>query len=275
MTSPGSNTEAVTGVGPITLCSLAARDTPIELVLPQAAAAGFEAVELFGGHIDGKSALELRSLRSQAASLGLRLLSVAPYLSFVRSPEAAAESRETARRFVRYARVLGCSHLRTFTDSGPAGIAGSTASAGQWAQGVAALRWLAVEAPDLVLAVETHRWTLADTPATAERLIDEVAMPNLCLLFQVMGPDPSTATAIAQFDRLRPLIGHIHIAGASADGGTCPVDEGVRDSAALLRHIRSSGYSGPLALEYCWPRPGWDQVVAGACLLRRVLRPVG
>lgn len=272
MTSPGSSAEAATAVGPITLCSLAARREPIETVLPRAAEAGFEAVEVFGAHVEGKSEAELAALRAQAEDLGLRLLSLAPYLSFVRSAEANAESYETAQRFIGYARALGCSHMRTFTDSGPEGIDGVDASEAQWAMGLDALRWLCAQAPDLIFAVETHRWTLADTVEDCERIVREVPASNLRLLFQPMGDDPSLATAIAQFDRLRSYVGHIHFSGADDANHACPVETGARDSAALLRHIVESGYRGPLALEYCWRDPEWEQVVAGAAFLRRHLR---
>lgn len=272
MISPGSSAEAAAAVAPLTLCSLAARARPIAEVLPLAAAAGFEAVEVFGGHLEGMGEAQLVALRAQAEGLGLGLLSIAPYFSFVRSPEANAGSYELARRVIAQARILGCSHLRTFTDSGPAGIDGALATPEQWDRGLEALRWLCAAAPELIIAVETHRWTLADTPENCERIMREVPAANLRLLFQPMGEDPSLATAIAQFDRLWPHIGHLHFAGADAANHACPVEEGLRDGAALLRHIVDRGYRGPLALEYCWRDPGWDQVVAGAAFLRRHLR---
>lgn len=278
MTSPGSRSDAedsvsdAAGVAPITLCSLAARKRPLLEVLDDAAAAGFEAVECFGAHVDGRSDAELAALRACADDLGLRLLSVAPYLSFVQSAEANAESYATAKRFIGYARALGCSHVRTFTDAGPHGVDGVDATPAQWAMGLDALRWLCAEAPDLTFAVETHRSTLADTVEDCERILNEVDAPNLRLLFQPMGEDPSLATAIAQFDRLLPHIGHVHFSGADGENHACPVEEGERDSAALLRHIAESGYRGPLALEYCWRDPTWEQVAAGAAFLRRHLR---
>lgn len=251
----------------ISLCSLAFRDDPLEQLLPTIREAGFDAVEVFGGHVEGKSDAELAVLREQAESLGLEILAVAPYLWLTQNDELREKSMGIAKRTIHQARLLGAAKIRTFTDAGPTGIGSEVAGPEQWDQAVSCLKTITSLAPGICFALEMHANTLADTEASALRVLERVGADNLKLLFQ-----PSQSLWIPEMRRLLPVIGHMHVHNVDSEGKACPLENGRLDMAQFFDALLDAGYQHSLSLEYCWRGPSWEQVRSGKEFLDRNLK---
>lgn len=232
----------------ILACSLAFRREAITDALPRLAQWGFDGVEAWGPHLDKLDDAGLAALRRQAADLGLAIPVVSPYLFLTRDdPALLAQSAATGERTIRQARALGAGRIRTFLDAGPAGIGSDVADAGHWQRAIANLQRLADQAPDLLFVIETHAKTLADTPASALRVLELTARPNVRLLFQ-----PLQADAIPDWQVLRPHVAHLHLQQPHP-GGHGHLDDQPDLLSPLLAAIRADGYAGTMSIEYCWP----------------------
>src|SRR5688500_3442800 len=121
---------------PITLsfCSIAFRNEPIEDVVPRLAAIGYDAVEVFGAHVEKKTPDELKALRSLAENANIRLLVVAPYFILTRTRQHFDETMQIAERTAHAAKLLGASKIRTFTDVAGDGIGSDVATPAHWDQ---------------------------------------------------------------------------------------------------------------------------------------------
>ena len=107
----------------VCFCSIAFRDRPLAEIIPLLAAAGYDGVEIWANHLDGKSDAELDDLRRLASDHGVRPTVLAPYFWLTRDlPELLEESFRIAERSVAQARRLGVSRIRTFVDAGCDGI---------------------------------------------------------------------------------------------------------------------------------------------------------
>ncbi|MDF3128875.1 sugar phosphate isomerase/epimerase [Kiritimatiellaeota bacterium B1221] len=232
---------------PLTFCSLAFREKPIEALLPWVAKTGFDAIEILGGQLEGLSDSALLALKDQAQDCGVEILSVAPYLWLTQNEELRKESMEIAHKTIHQARTLGAKKIRTFTDSGPTGIGSDVATPEHWEQAVTALKTITASAPELRFVVETHAKTLADTAQSAERLLQKVSAHNLKLLFQ-----PGPHFWIAEFDQLFSEIEHMHLHNINETGAGCALMEGVLDFKTFLQAVKTRGYAHSIALEYCW-----------------------
>ncbi|HUT58144.1 MAG TPA: sugar phosphate isomerase/epimerase [Phycisphaerae bacterium] len=256
----------------ISLCSIAFRDEPIESLVPRIAQIGYDAVEIFGSQIDGKSDEELSALKDLCAEHGLRPLAVAPYLSLTRSREAYDESLACAERFVHYCRVLGAPKFRTFTDVGPKGIGSDVATPQQWAQGIEGLKHITALDRGIAFVMETHPQTLVDTVESIERVLAEVDAPNLKVLYQPGNTDFRQRGIIECWRRLRPHVEHMHIQNHRDDDAPPYVEEGTLDLPAFFRAVKADGYDGSMSVEYCWRDVPWEKVESACAYLAKYLR---
>lgn len=248
----------------ICCCSIAFREEPVEAQLPKLRAAGYDGVEVWFRHVDGKSDAELAALRRRAEDLGIGLEVVAPYMWLTQTPELLAETFAVVDRAVGAARRLGAPKIRTFTDSGPTGIGSDRATPEHWRTAVAALRRICGGAPDLRFVVETHGQTLADTPEATERLMREADLPNLRVNFQ-----PSHRFDLAAYHRLKPWIEHMHVQGTTAEGEGTWLEAGVLDMGRLIAEIARDGYAHSLSVEYCFPGATWERVASARSFVAR------
>jgi 3-dehydroshikimate dehydratase len=258
---------------PITLsfCSIAFRNEPIEDVVPRLAAIGYDAVEVFGGHVEKKTPEELKALRSLAEDANIRLLVVAPYFILTRTRQHFDETMQIAERTIHAARLLGASKIRTFTDVAGDGIGSDVATAAHWEQAVEGLKRITAMERTIQFVVETHEHTLADTPDAAEQLLARVAAPNLKLNFQ---PSHQSVDAglNSVFDRLHPHITHMHLHQFSAaKPGTWVEEPGDLDFAHFIAHVRAAGYSGSMSVEYCWREVPWQRAESAHAFMRKLL----
>jgi len=242
----------------ISFCSLAFRNEPIEAVVERLAGIGYNAVEVFFGHLEKHSPQQLAELRETMRKLGIRPIVLSPYFWLTREPKNTAESMEIATRAVEIARALGIGKIRTFTDAGPDALASENATEAHWAMCVKSLREITAMAPEIDFVVETHNNSLANTLASCKRLIEETAVPNMHFNFQ-----PTTEFMekgyLECFDALFPWITHMHIAQAGKDKEHWIEEAGEIDFPAVFRHLREKNYQGTFSIEYCWGNIPWER----------------
>lgn len=248
----------------ICCCTIACREEPLESQLPKLAAAGYDGVEVWFKHVEGRTDGELDALREQARRLKLDFEVVAPYWWLTQTPELLEETGRIVERAIRSARRLGAPKIRTFTDSGPTGIGSDRATPEHWRTAIEALRRICGGAPDLRFVVETHGQTLADTPETTERLMREAALPNLRVNFQ-----PSRQFDLGAYRRLRPWIEHMHFHNLTADGEGTWLDAGIYDLGNLIAAIARDGYSHSLSVEYCFKGATWERIAAARAFVAK------
>ncbi len=244
----------------ISLCSLVYREQPIDGLIPKIAASGFDAVEIFGAQLEGKSDSELTAIRKVAADNKLKILGMAPYLSLTRGQKEYDESIERVKKFMHYGEVLGCQRLRTFTDVGPTGVASAAATPEQWAQGIRGLKEITAMAPQLEFMMETHPLTLADTVESSQRVLREVGAKNLKLIYQPTTKDFLDKGIIESWRILKPDVTHMHLQNVGGEGNHGWMEEGKLDLANFLATVQADGYDGSISIEYHWKDTPWERI---------------
>lgn len=256
-------------------CSIALRNRPAAEAVRVVAEAGFAGVELWGGHFLDQGESDWRALRGTCDTLGLSVPILAPYFSFTRGSERAAESLRTAETVLRAGEILGASRVRTFVDCGPDGLASARAGEADWKAAVEGLRALCDLDPGTEFVVETHDNTLADGVEPIRRLFGAVDRANLRLNFQI-NDDFLRRGFLAALDELFPLVAHMHWQQATADGRhTYLEEEGMIDFGALIEVLRARSYAGTVSVEYCWKDVEEDRVRSAARFLGKLLAARG
>jgi sugar phosphate isomerase/epimerase len=143
---------------------------------------------------------------------------------------------------------------------------------------VEALRELVAVASDasLRLSVEAHLESVAETPALARRLCDEVPGLKLTLDYShfVAGGHPAE-----DVHQLVPYAGHFHARQAGPGMLQAGSKDGTLDFDDIVRRLAAAGYDGDMCVEYTWQewRDCWHQdVVSESIVLRdRLLGALG
>lgn len=155
--------------------------------------------------------------------------------------------RNMFEQFTEYACAAGCRHITCLPGAWFAGEEYDVS----FARAVEELYWRAALAAqmDLVLGVEAHIGSIADTPQKALRLIQ--ATPGLTLTldyshFKVMGiPD----------SEVHPLVehaSHFHLRGASKGRLQTAMAENAIDYKAVFKQMKKTGYHDYIGIEYTW-----------------------
>ena len=215
------------------------------LLFDQAPAAEFAAAAREIGY----AGVELRGTRQQlppdadAARLrdlaklceGLEIVNIASHAgNFALLDEAAAlAARQTARRYLGWAAALGARSVRLW----PGWVAAPEAGPEHWARAARHLRWCADAAADLgvVVAIEMHHGSLAESAAGANRLLDAIDRPAVGLILDpanlMQTPTPFGARSVGPiWDRLLPVHVKDHALVSPTDLGAYPFRH-------YLRHI--------------------------------------
>ena len=195
----------------------------IDLLAP-IANAGFEQLEIFEPHLDAdpieiQDALLLNQLQPVILS---------SYLNLIKLNESEfAEKLETLAHRIH---IFGFKKVRIFP--GP-GI--SPTNSVVIAQFNARLEQLAKRLPQTEVLLETHDGSLADDPQLIVRLIDELGLPNVGLLFQ-----PTIFTqesAMAQFAIQKHRIRHLHLQNRKPDNSFSTLLDGVISWPSFLAEL--------------------------------------
>lgn len=105
---------------------------------------------------------------------------------------------------------------------------------------------------NVVFAVEMHDNTLADTAATALRLVEAVDRPNFRLNFQAgnyAGEDQLT-----RLQTVLPYVVHVHcqncVPGGSEGYKRVQLADGIVDYVSLTECLKAADYRGHVAIEF-------------------------
>lgn len=222
-----------------------------ELSLPDAIraanAAGFDAVECHWPYDTpaeqvrqalsetGLPMLGLNTHRGESGENGLAAL-----------PGRADEARAAVDQALSYAAAIDCRNVHV--------MAGFAAGATARASFVETLRYACTQAAPLGKTILIEPLNHYDAPGyflqttdQAADIIDDVAAPNLRLMFDCYHVQLMEGDVTNRLTRLMPIIGHIQFAGVPDRGVP---DQGELNYSHIFNHIESLGYRDPLGAEY-------------------------
>lgn len=168
---------------------------------------------------------------------------------------AVNQVREDARQKARqdylcaleFAGGCGSNHITCL----PGVLFPEDAGNASWERARSELAWRVEQAAErgIVLGVEAHRGSIADTPAKAKALIE--AVPGLTLTldyshFIRSGFSQAEITPLLAYAR------HFHARGASPRMMQTPLKESSIDFAQVVRDMKAAGYRDPITLEYVY-----------------------
>lgn len=237
----------------VALCTIAFRERLLEYSLDLACECGFDGVEIWGRepHISEVfDASRVAAARKMVAERGLEIAVFGSYLRF-----GATQPEElTLRDMLQIGAGLEAPIIRVWASD----VSSAQADARLWARTVAEARDAACAAAKMgmKLAVEMHSNTLADTGASARRLVEEVGHPALGLNYQA-SPRLDEEDALERLELALPDVFHLHaqnyvpLNGALDKVERVGLGEGAIDYAPLVKRLRANGYDGYLAVEFC------------------------
>ncbi len=238
---------------PIAFSTLGCPKWPWTRVLEQAAALGYQAIELRG--IEGEMDLTKRPefapgrLAQTIADLKALDLKISDLGASARMHEADPKVRalqlDEGRRFIDLAQKLGAPYVRVFGDRVPPGEA-RTATIPRVIDGLRTLGEHA-KGSGVAVIIESHG-DFADSPSLAA-ILEGAAMPNVALLWDahhtfVLGKEDPAST----YARLGSFVRHTHLKDSVPKGAdrqyvlTGRGDVPVKDTVAVLVRSRYPGY---------------------------------
>jgi hydroxypyruvate isomerase len=216
-----------------------------------AADAGFSAVEILYPDELSPDVIAAQLARHR---LTLALINVAPGNIAAGERGLAAlgarfdELQAAVQRGLEYAAATGTRRVHLMAGLADANDADAISSYRR------ALRWTASRCADVGIEVMIEPINSRDIPgyflndfAAAERLLQELALPNVRLQFDIYHRQIIHGDVIMALRRLLPIIGHIQIAGVPErhEPGS-----GELNDAALFAELDRLGYSGFVGCEY-------------------------
>jgi sugar phosphate isomerase/epimerase len=202
---------------------------PLTGLLPHIANAGFRDIEIYEPHLTAETVSQ--EIKDALAANSLTPVILSSYLNLdpAKTPDAEAEEKgaQIAERIAFY----GFKKLRLFPGAGmnPADNAGIEIFK-------ARVQRLAALIPDTEILLETHDGSLADDPAVVVRIVKDLALPNVALLFQAtIYPKPETI--MPQFHLEKPFIRHLHLQNRLPDGSFVKLRDGVIPWPEILKEL--------------------------------------
>ena len=197
---------------------------------------GYDGVELRGTrHQLPPDADAARLDRLRELFEGLAIVNIASHAgNFALLDEAEARAaRQTAHRFLQWAATLGARSVRIW----PGWVAAPEAGPEHWGRAARHLRWCADAAADLgvMVAIEMHHGSLAESAAGANRLLDDIDRPAVGLILDpanlMQTPTPFGPRSVAPvWDRLL----HVHVKDHAI---VSPTEPGAYPFRLYLQHI--------------------------------------
>jgi len=235
-----------------------------EHVLDLIAMLDFQGVDI--GLFEGRSHLqpsrEFRQLESAAAELRQALgdrglaaadvfLQVAPdFREFaINHPQSARRrrARDWYLRALEYAAGCGAAHVTTL----PGVNFSDEPRSASWGRTCDELAWRLERAEPLGIrfSVEAHIGSIAQSPARAKTLVDDVPGLTLTLDYTHF---TRQGRADAEIEPLLALASHFHVRGAARKRLQAPFEENTIDYGRVCRGLLAAGYRGYLGIEYVW-----------------------
>ncbi len=227
----------------IGLCTIAAPDRSLQEITRIAKKVGFDGLEITARppHLDPEQGADAaRKVGDMVRNEGLEVIAYGSYLGRVDQTSIKHAEREVA-----IAAALETKILRVWAESK------------LFRQSVDLIQATADLASKhkIIVVIERHRDSVADTPDRIEKLLRAIDRPNVGLNYQVLDlkqgeptPDPN-----AELAQLLPYTRYVHLKNykASSKPGYLPFESlasGLLNYRTILKALKS--YSGPLMIEF-------------------------
>jgi 3-dehydroshikimate dehydratase len=237
----------------VALCTSALREKLLEDALAATSRLGFRGVEVWGREPHVGEVYDYnrsRQCRRLCEERHLEIVAFGSYLRFgaTRKIQDGVDLLET----LQTAHALRAPIVRVWASDVPS----ASADAKTWHNAVAEAREAAQRCRKLgiILAVEMHDDTLADTADTARRFIDEADCENLRLNYQPAGRD-GLGDPLTRLTRVMDYVVHVHaqnyasLAGPNGEGPRrASLPAGMVDFPAVVDCLLSKHYTGWIAV---------------------------
>lgn len=241
----------------LSLCTIAFRERLLEDAINIAQQIGFDGVEIWGREPHISENFDERRVRAARKMIEDRNLEICGLGSYLRFRGGAAPDEEDDSpdlpSVLHTARVLGAPTVRVWAGSCPS----ARARKRDWKLCVQELQDACEKAANVGadIAVEMQSGTFADTAASANRLLDDVAAPNLKLNYQpgngLPPEDPVkrlrsvvhrlASVRVRNYDRL--------LSDPDDRQYIVPLAEGVFDYRKLISILREADFEGYIGVE--------------------------
>ena len=263
MANPSPASSAPSNGTKVLLCTIAFRDRLLDHALAVAKTLGYDGVEIWGRepHIAEK----FDETRIRAAKKLLDATGVVPYVlgSYLRFGATKPETTVPLTDVLHCARWLKTPLVRVWASDVPS--AGAKAEVWERAVREAQEACDAAAKLGLVLVVEMHDGTLADTTVGALDFVYRVGRDNLKLNFQVATHEDGQ-TPEQRLEAVLPLVAHVHAQNYERTCGhttdlprRSSLAAGVVNYRRLLRMLKEAGYEGAVAVEFAYDEHGDKQ----------------
>lgn len=209
--------------------------------------AGYDGVEIWWPHVEGKSDAELADVAGAARDAKLSIPMLSPYLGTFNLPMTNYdEIISRTRAAAPVAAKLGAPSLRAFV-GWTCECSSLTASEEYWRHNLKGFHEMAAIAADhgRAIAMETHSMTLVDSVAGVRRMIEQ-GDERLRVNFQLdtMVQNSKLPDGVAVYEALKPWVVHMHahVPASSVEG-----EAETRIFAAMER----DRFGGFISAEHC------------------------
>jgi sugar phosphate isomerase/epimerase len=241
----------------IGLCTISAKDRPVDEILDVAAEAGADGVEIWGGeHVGDGSRAACERIASAAAERGL---SIPVYGSYLRPGTDGVDGAMASE--LKTASALGADLIRVWAGDREH----QDCSESHWEAVVADLGRLADAAVerDLAVTVERHAGTVTNTTEGAADLVAAVDHPAVGLNWQPNFEHDAAAVRADAAD-LAALANNVHLQAVPESGATdrCALADAYFDVAAVAAAFADAGFEGFLEVEFVTEAAPYEAAVA-------------
>ena len=218
----------------------------LESLLEPIAGAGFDKVEIWQNHVATLSENEVHGLRDRAEELGVSFPVIGMYPAFHLAGDDRKKEIERFDEMLARARTLDTGIIKLFAGS----LSSQASSAEQWQRSVGFVKEILdrSERTDVSFTLELHGGTLADSPESLLRFMDDVGSERVGVCWQPYD-FADTEAALELYDRLRQRVRHLHLQGRSGDKMQL-LEESDIDWERVLTHILAGGFDGIACIEF-------------------------
>jgi sugar phosphate isomerase/epimerase len=188
---------------------------PLGNLLPSIAAHGFSRIEIFEPHIG--NAAEWPQIIAALKDANMEAVMLSSYLSLHPNNTPNHDLDQRIDDLKRRLDAFGFRKVRIFPSADLTAEGARTLTA--------RLRRLATAIPQTEILLETHDGSLADDPAMLVRLMENLGLDNVGLLYQPTFFD--TERSLEQFELEKPFIRHLHLQGRAKDTSFVPLRDGL------------------------------------------------
>lgn len=233
----------------VSMCTTWFKGKRIQEVVEIAKQYDFDGIELWPGHISSFLEEEntLQDLRLLMEESGLEVCCISPYLNFTKSLEEAEASRDKVSKCIDYANDLKVNLIRVFVGDIPS----KEMEGAQWRRSIGYLKEICSYDPSIDFGLETHYKQPTDRIESIEYLLEEVAMPNLKVIFDGFNLAVDGVDQLEALNRFDEKVIHVHMKNYEwATRTPQPIHVGDADNQVILEELRRRHYEGFISLEY-------------------------